>query len=81
MVSGHDGIFCLNVKILEIAKFDRENFVFALEVMPLLFFSCIFSNHIQGIQKQGITDLLKTRPLSTRQHSDAWGSSTEIFPL
>jgi hypothetical protein len=24
---------------------------------------------------------LKIRPLSTRQHSDAWGSSTEIFPL
>jgi hypothetical protein len=24
---------------------------------------------------------LKTRPLSTRQHSDAWDSSTEIFLL
>jgi hypothetical protein len=24
---------------------------------------------------------LKTIPLSTRQHSDAWDSSTEIFPL
>ena len=68
MVSGHDGIFCLNVKILMIAKFDKENFEFILEVMPLLFFSCIFLNRIQGIQKQGIINLLKIILPSIQQH-------------
>jgi hypothetical protein len=60
----------LNAKKLKIAKFDKENFMFDQEVMQLLFFSCISSNHIQGIQKQGITNLLKIRPLSTQQHLD-----------
>jgi len=60
----------LNAKKLKIAKFDKENFMFAQEVMQLLFFSCISSNHIQDIQKQGITNLLKIRPLSTQQHLD-----------
>jgi hypothetical protein len=60
----------LNAKKLKIAKFDKENFMFAQEVMQLLFFSCISSNHIQDIQKQGITNLLKIKPLSTQQHLD-----------
>jgi len=59
MALDHDGIFCLNAKILMIAKFDKENFEFILEAMPLLFFSYIFLNRIQGIQKQGIINLLK----------------------
>jgi hypothetical protein len=46
-----------------IARFDEENFEFILEAMPLLFFSYIFLNRIQGIQKQGIINLLKIIPL------------------
>jgi len=60
----------LNAKKLKIAKFDKENFMFVQEAMQLLFFSCISSNHIQDIQKQGITNLLKIKPLSTQQHLD-----------
>ena len=81
MASGLDGISCLNAKKLKIGKFDKENFMFAQEAMQLLFFSCISSNHIQDIQKQGITNLLKIKPLSTQQHLDVWGSLKEKFLL
>lgn len=71
MASNHDEIFCLNARTPMITKFNIENFEFILEVMPLLFFSCIFLNHIQGIQKQGIINLWKIKLLLIQRHLDA----------